>query len=90
MRLSYLLSILFATAVASFGSAAAQTVVIEDDFVAPPFVAPVVPVPTPGVVVVRRPRIVTAPVVVAPHAPLIAEERVVVAPAPCGYGYGYC
>ena len=98
MRSSFSLAILFAAAVASIGSAEAQTVVIEDDFVAPPVLAPAVPavvpsipVATPGVVVVRRPPIIAAaPVVVAPRAPLIAAEPVVVAPAGCRYGYGYC
>jgi hypothetical protein len=98
MRPSYLLPILmFAAAIAGIGSAQAQTVVIEDDFAAPPVLAPAVPaiVPAapytaPGVVVVRRPPIVAAPVVVAPRAPLFAAERVVVAPIGCAYGYGYC
>ena len=84
MRSSYLLAILFATAVAGIGSAEAQTVIIEDDFVAPPLLAPAVPavvpsipVAAPGVVVVRRP-------------PIVAAPPVVVAPAGCRYGYGYC
>jgi len=95
MRLSYLLPILFATVIASFSSAQAQTVVVEDDFVAGPIVAPAVPLVAPyavapHVVVVRRPPVLAVrPVVVAPHAPLVATESVVVGPG-CPYGYGYC
>ncbi len=94
MRPSRLLPILFAAAVASVGSAQAQTVVVEDDFVAAPVLAPAVPTwapiaVAPRVVVVRRPPVVARPVVVAPRAPLVAAESVVVAPS-CPYGYGYC
>ncbi|MDE1932904.1 hypothetical protein [Bradyrhizobium sp.] len=95
MRLSYLVPILFAAAVAGAGNAKAQTVVVEDDVVAPPVWAPAVPaiVPpsplaAPGVVVLHRQPIVAAPpVVVAPRAPLLAAEPVVVAPGSCIYGY---
>jgi len=90
MRPSRLLSILFAAAVAGVGSAQAQTVVVEDDFVAAPAVPTWAPIAVaPRVVVVRRPPVVAGPVVVAPRAPLVAAESVVVAPS-CPYGYGYC
>ncbi len=95
MRLSYLVPILFAAAVAGIGSANAQTVVVEDDVVAPPVFAPAVPafvtpapVVAPGVMVIHhRPIVAARPVVVAPRAPLIAAEPVVVAPGGCIYGY---
>ncbi len=98
MKPSYFLPILFAVAVASFGSAKAQTVVIEDDWAAPPVVAapapivvPSVPVITPGVVVVRRAPVVAAtPFAVAPPAAAWGPEPIFVAPPGCPYGYGYC
>jgi hypothetical protein len=97
MRPSYFLPILFAVSVASVGSATAQTVVIEDDWAAPPVVAapgpivvPSAPVVAPGVVVIRRAPIVAAPFAVAPPPPVLAAEPIFVAPPGCPYGYGYC
>ncbi len=95
MRLSHLVPLLFAAAVAGVGSAKAQTVVVEDDVIAPPVFAPAVPavvapgpVVAPGVTVIRhRPIVAAAPVVVAPTPPLIVPEPVVVAPGSCIYGY---
>jgi hypothetical protein len=72
MRPMYLITTLFAAAVASFGSVKAQTVVIEDHLaVAPvvaapsPIVVPLAPVVRPGMVVVHRAPVVAAPVMVA-------------------------
>lgn len=96
MRTNFFLPVLIAAAAASFGSANAQGVIVEEEFVAAPVVtAPgpiVVPRPyvvTPGVVVVHRP-VVTAVPVIVPRAPLLAAEPIVVAPPICPYGYGYC
>jgi hypothetical protein len=96
MRPNYFLPIVaFAATVASFGSANAQAVVIEDDWAAPPVVAPPIvfpsaPIVTPGVVVVRRPRVVAAPFAFAPPATAWGPEPIFVAPPGCPYGYGYC
>ena len=98
MKARYLIPVLLVTTLASVGSAEAQTVVIEDDALAPAVWAPAVPavvpppVVAPGVVVVRRrPVVAAAPVVVAPRpAPLVTTETVVIGRASCPYGYGYC
>jgi len=89
---------LLAASVASFSPAKAQ-VIVEDDFVPPPVVAPgpiVVPgdyyeshyYGSPGVVVVRRAPVVTSDIVVVHRAPVVPP--VVVAPRACPYAYGYC
>ena len=82
------LPVLLASTIASVSAASAQALVIEEPLAPPAVVAAPAPVlvpATPGVVVVHRP----APVIVR-SAPLIAREPIVVAPAACPYGYGYC
>jgi hypothetical protein len=96
MRKILFLPVVLTAAVASFGSANAQRVFIDDPYVAGPvvttpgpIVVPAAPIVSPDVVVIHRaPMVALAPVWV-PRAP-IAAESIVVPPPVCPYGYGYC
>jgi hypothetical protein len=97
MRKILFLPVLLTAAVASFGSANAQGVFIDDPYVAGPFVTapgpivvPPAPFVSPDVVVIYRGPVVAPAPVWVPRAPIVATEPIVAAPPICPYGYGYC